>query len=106
MIGSSIEDFKATQKDEALNRVKVQLTLEAIEKAEEIVVTEEDLKAEMKKVADSMGKPVEEYEKSLRDEDREYMEDEIKYQKVIDLLKDNAALVEPKADKEGQKEEA
>ncbi len=57
--------LRAQMKDDALNRVRVSLTLEAIGKAENIEVTEEDINAELEKMSEQFGMDVEQIKQHL-----------------------------------------
>jgi trigger factor len=57
MSNTSMEDFRAQYKDDAYNRVKTQLVLEAITKAEGITVTDEDREKEYQKIAEQWCPP-------------------------------------------------
>jgi trigger factor len=66
MSNTSIEEFRAQYKDSAYNRVKKQLVLEAVSKAEGIEVTEEDREKEYQKLAEQYKMNVEDIKKDLR----------------------------------------
>ena len=53
--GQDEEALRAQMKEDAQNRVRVSLTLEAIGKAEKIEVTEEDINAELEKMSAQFG---------------------------------------------------
>ena len=95
--GQTIEQVRGMYHQEAEQRVKVELTLEAIRKAEGIEPTEEEVAAQIKEQAERMGREVEEFEKSLTDEQRSYLSDTAAIQKVVALLKQDAKITEKKA---------
>jgi len=85
-------------KTEAKNRVKTQLVLEALAKAENIVATEEDIEATFADQAARMGREVEEFKKSLSEGQVEYLKETAGIKKTIDFLKENAKITEAKAE--------
>ena len=96
MTGSSIDDMKAQYKDEAKTRVKTQLVLEAIQKAENVEASEEDIEAELAKIAERGKKTVDEIKKTFKDSDYDYLKDTVVAQKTVAILKDGAKLKKPK----------
>jgi trigger factor len=84
------ESLRESYKTTAYDRVKIQLVLEKIAKAENITVTEEDLKEELEKTAKLYNQDVETFRKALRPEDIEYIKDGIEVQKTIDFLVENS----------------
>jgi trigger factor len=89
--GQTIESMRDSQHDDALRRVKTQLVLDAVRKAENIEASEEEVKAQIEKFAPQTGKSAEDFEKTLSDGDRRYFQDMASVEKTIDLIK-NAAV--------------
>ena len=79
-------------KTEAKNRVKTQLVLEALAKAESIVASEEDVEATFADQAARMGREVEEFKKSLSEGQVEYLKETATIKKTIDFIKENAKI--------------
>ncbi len=96
--GMTIEQYRASFADEALNRVKVELTLEAIRKAEGIEPTEDEVKVQIEEQAKRLGREVEEFEKGLTDEQRGYLKDTAAIQKVVDMMREGATVNEKHAE--------
>ena len=94
--GQTIEQLADMYKGEAEHRVKVELTLEAIRKAEGIEPTEEDVAKQIAEQAERMGQSVEDFEKTLTDEQRGYLRDTAAIQKVVDLMKQDCTVEEKK----------
>ena len=86
-------------KPEAAKRVKAELVIEAIRKAEKIEPTEEDVEKAIADQAKSMGQDVEEFRKGLTDEQKNYLKENAAIQLVLDLLKKDAKIVEKKEEK-------
>ena len=104
--GQSMDDIKAMYRTEATSRVKMELVLEAIRDAEKIEPSEEEIEAQIKEQADNMGRDVEEFKASLTDEQKDYLKDNAAIRKVVDLLKQDAKVEEPKAEEAEEAEEA
>ena len=102
--GQTREQLAQSYRGEAERRVRTELVLEAIRKAEKIEPTEEEIKAQIADQASRSGQEVEAFEKTLTDEQRGYLADTAAIQKVIDLLKAEAKVTDKKPDE--PKEEA
>jgi len=92
--GQTREALAEGYKGEAEKRVRIELTLEAIRKAEGIEPTEEEVQDQIAQQAERMGQELEAFEKTLTDEQRGYLADTAAIQKVIDLLKAGATVTE------------
>ncbi len=91
---STIESLKAQLMPMAANRVKGDLVLEAIAKAENLEVTEEDIDKELEKMAESYGQEnKEKFIEDMKKGDLSFMDTPILNQKVIELLKANAKFI-------------
>ncbi len=95
--GTDMNGLKESYRAEALARVKMQLVVEAIGEKEGVTCTDDDLKAIIAEYADGSGKSVEEFEKTLSDEDREYLSDNAIARKAVKIVTDNAVLVKEDA---------
>jgi len=84
------EELKQSYKDMALDRVKTQLVIEAITKAENIEVLDEELQEEIEKTAKQYNQELDKFKKSLKDRDVEYIKDGVQVQKTIDFLVNNS----------------
>ncbi len=90
MTGSTVETLKEQLQPMAKQRVKGDLVLEAIGKAENIEITDEDIDAELNKMADSYDQEnKEKFVKDMKKGDLSFLETAITNQKVIDMLKEN-----------------
>ncbi len=92
--GSTMEDIKEQMKEDALNRVKTQLILEKIGEVEAVEVSEDDIKAELDVIVKAQNSTLEEVEKIYSRDDYAYLKDSLKTRKVVDLLVENAKIVE------------
>ncbi|WMM25702.1 trigger factor [Tissierella sp. MB52-C2] len=85
---STVDSLKEQLRPMAAKRVKGDLVLEAIAKAEDITVTEEDIDKELEKMAESYNQEnKEQFIKDMRKGDVSFLETAISNQKVIELLK-------------------
>ncbi len=79
---------------EAEARVKMQLVIEAVSKAEHIEATAEELEEEIKKYAEQGGAEVETFKAQLSQGDREYLSDRVVVDKTVRLIVDAAVETE------------
>lgn len=80
-------------RDQAAKAVKTQLALEEISKKENIIPQQEDIDAHMVKLAESYNQESEEFKKHLKEDDIKYISDEVKVDKTIAFLMENAKIV-------------
>ena len=92
MTGRDVAELREERKADAQKLVKSSLVLEAIAKAENIEVSEEELTAELTKMASMYNMDVEKIKSSLRENDIEDIKGQVKIRKTIDLLMDNAKI--------------
>jgi trigger factor len=88
--GQTIESVREGQHDEAHRRVKTQLVLEAVRKAEGIDAGDEDIKKQLEKYAAQAGQDVAAFEETLSEGDLEYFKNIAAMQKTVELLKSEA----------------
>ena len=91
--GTDMNGLKESYRAEALARVKTQLVVEAISKKEGLTCSDDDLKAIIAEYADGSGKSAEEFEKSLSEDDREYLSDNVVARKAVKIITDSVVLV-------------
>ena len=106
--GTDMDGLKESYRTEAAARVKMQLVIEAIGDKEGVACTDEDLKAIIAEYAEGSGKSAEEFEKTLSDDDREYLTDNVIARKAVKIVTDSVVLVkgepaEQKAEKPAKK---
>ncbi len=89
-------------REPAMRQVRMELAVEAIVKAEGIEASDEEVEAEMKKIAEQYGMDLESVKKYLRAED---VKEQVVRSKVIKLVADNAVAVAPEEKKEEKPEE-
>lgn len=88
--GASIEDMRKEMRGDAEKRVKSQLVLEAISKAEAIEAAAEEIEEKLNEYAAQFGDKAEAFKAGLTDEDKLYFADQIVLDKTIALLNENA----------------
>ena len=88
-------DMRKNYRTEAEARVKMQLVIEAISKAENVQATDEEIEEEIKKYAENGSTDVETFKAQLTDADREYFADRIVVDKTVKLIVDAAVETEP-----------
>ncbi|MCY8118423.1 trigger factor [Bacillus spizizenii] len=79
--------LKEQMKEDAEKRVKSNLTLEAIAKAENLEVSNEEVDAELTKMAEAYNMPVENIKQAIGSTDA--MKEDLKVRKAIDFLVEN-----------------
>ncbi|MCI8875590.1 MAG: trigger factor [Lachnospiraceae bacterium] len=101
--GMTMAKMKEQVKPEALSRIQSSLVLEEIAKAEDIQVSDEDVAAEIEKMAKAYGMEAEKVSEFLGDAQKESMKKDISVQKAVKLVMENVkerAKAKPKKDKE------
>lgn len=101
--GQSIEDLRGQYREEAAQRVRAELTLDAIRKAEGVDATEEEAQEQIAKIAADMGRDLEQFKATLKESDMEYMRDAAVTEKVLQILRDNAKYVDEEVKAEEEK---
>ena len=88
--GQTMEQLRDTYRQQAEDRVKTQLTLEAITKAEDIEPTDEEIDKELSRFAEQGKKTLEEFKKDMPEGDLAYFKEVATINKTVKFLKDNA----------------
>ncbi len=85
-LGQTRDDFKEAQRDSARKKVKMDLILEAIAKAENLTPTAEEVEEEYQKWSDLYQMPLEEIKRIVREED---LKADLSLSKALDFVKNN-----------------
>ena len=93
-MGTDREKMEAMYRPDAKQRVKVELVVEAIRKAESIAASDEEIEAAIAKYAEQNGIDREKLAQTLSEDDRAYFADRVCADKVVDLLADTAVDAE------------
>ncbi len=88
---SSIDDFKASFRPQAESQVKFRLALEKIVELEKIEATEEDINAQIEKMAKDYGMEVDQIKAAVPAEE---IAKDLAVGKAIDFIKENAVITE------------
>ena len=88
--GMTKEQFMETAEPEALRRIKSRLVLEAVAKAENIEVTEEEVTDELKKMAETYQMEADKLIEMVGDSEKEAIKQDIAVQKAVDLVTEAA----------------
>lgn len=95
--GMDKDSFRKTFHEQAERQVKIRLALEKISELEKIEVTAEELEAEYKKFADQYKVDVEKIKTAINEED---IKKDIRINKAVDFVRDNAVITEEAAKEE------
>lgn len=90
--GQNEDVLREQMKEEAANRVRVNLTLEAIAKAENIEVTDEEVNAELEKMAEMYNMTVDNIKAALGGS-LEGIKGDLQLKKAVDFLVENSKTV-------------
>ncbi len=88
--GMTKEQFMETAEPEALRRIKSRLVLEAVAKAENIEVSDDELDEELSKMAETYQMEAEKLKDLVGDAEKEAIKQDIAVQKAVDLVTDAA----------------
>jgi trigger factor len=88
--------MRADLREQALLQVRGRLLLEAIADAEKVEVTDEDLQAEIARMADELGAPLAKLQQQMRGKDaREALRNKIREDKALALMSSAATIKTP-----------
>ncbi|HJG33135.1 MAG TPA: trigger factor, partial [Jeotgalicoccus aerolatus] len=90
--GQDENALREQMKEDALKRVRTNLTLRQIADEENIEVTDEDVDAELNRLAEQFGMPLDDVKKALGD--AEMIKEDVKIQKALNVLVDNRKKAE------------
>ncbi|MCR5271932.1 MAG: trigger factor [Lachnospiraceae bacterium] len=107
--GSNREKLMEQVRPEALTRIKSSLVLEAIAKEENLVASDEDVDAEIEKMASMYGMEADKLKEMVGESEKNSMKRDIEIQKAVTFIMDNVkerAKAKSKAAKEAEAAEA
>ncbi|MEK4555341.1 trigger factor [Jeotgalicoccus sp. FSL K6-3177] len=90
--GQDENGLREQMKEDALKRVRTNLTLRQIAEEENIEVTDEDVDAEINRLAEQFGMPADDVKKALGD--ATMIKEDVKIQKALNVLVDNRKKAE------------
>lgn len=91
--GISLADFRAQYKAEAYNKVKTQLVIEKVGQVESIIAEASDIANNIAQMAERYKKDVNEFKKTLHEQDLAYIIESIIAQKIVDFLVANNEII-------------
>ena len=97
-MGMTREALKAQNEEEAARRVKNELVIAAIRKAENLEPGQEEIDKAAAEQAERLGQDLESFKKNLNDQQKEYLKDDAGIMMVLDLLMKDAKISEKKAE--------
>ena len=107
--GLTVDGLKEQVRPEAETRIKSSLVLEQIAKDENIEVSEEEIDAEIEKMAKAYGMEADKLKEYMGDAEKESMKRELAITKAVELIMDNIkerAKAKTKKEKEAETAEA
>jgi len=100
-LGLTAEQFREQSRDQATFMVKRELLLEAVIKAENIEVSDQEVEAQIQEISTKYWMTLEQVKEELMQGDRiEDLKYDIKRKKAVDLIYENAEITDEHADSE------
>ena len=103
--GQTMQQLREMRRPDAERRVKMQLVVEAIRKAENIEPSDEDVEKMIADQAERMGQELEAFKAGLTDDQRNSLKESAAAQKAIDLMKETVTVVDKQPEAEAKEEE-
>ncbi len=106
--GTTVDQLKEQVRPDAETRIKNDLVLDAIAKAENIVITDEDVDAEIEKMASMYQMEADQLRSYMGEDEKENMKLDLASQKALQFVTDNMkprAKAKAKAEKEAETEQ-
>ena len=88
--GMDVQKMIEQMKPQAVKRIQSRLVLEAVVAAEKIEISEDELNAEIQKMADTYKMEVEKLSEILDDYSKKQIKEDIAIQKAVELVRDSA----------------
>ena len=92
MSGAKEEDLREQMRSDATMRVKTQVVLDKIGEVEAFEATDEEVNQEIERMAAQYRQEVEKFKANIREQELNYIKDNIITRKTIDLLVENAKI--------------
>lgn len=90
---TTVDALRESYKEQAEKAVKTRLVLEALIKAENMDISEEELNAKLEESAKKFNKTLEEYKKNLNENNVAYIKNDMLMDKVFSFLTKNNSLI-------------
>lgn len=104
--GSNIDQLRESVRPEAEERIRSELVLDKIAKQENIEISDEDVDAEIERMAKMYNMEADKLKGYLSDAETENMKLDLAAQKAMDLIYDNAVFVDAPAKEDDKAEDA
>ena len=105
--GMTIDKLKEQVRPEATTRIQSSLVLEQIAKDENIEITDEDIDAEIEKMAKAYGMEADKLKEYMGESEKKSMKNDLAIQKAVELVMDNVKeRAKAKSKKAAESEEA
>ncbi|MEE1248634.1 MAG: trigger factor [Lachnospiraceae bacterium] len=107
--GVTMDKLKEQVRPEAITRIQSSLVLEQIAKEENIEISDDEVNAEIEKMAKTYGMEADKLKEYIGEEEKESMKRDLAIQKAVELIMDNIkerAKAKSKKEKEAEAEEA
>ncbi|MEH2955757.1 trigger factor [Candidatus Merdisoma sp. JLR.KK011] len=88
--GATVESMKNQMKPQAKKRIESRLVLEAVAAAENLEASEEDIEAEMNRMAESCKMELDKLKELISEEEKKNMRQDLSIQKAIELVTEAA----------------
>ena len=88
--GMTTEKFLENMEPQALKRIQSRLVLEAVAKAENITVSDEDVENEMKRMAEAYSMELDKVKELLGEEEKKQISNDLAVQKAVDFVLEQA----------------
>lgn len=88
--GATVEGLREQMRPEALSRIQSSLVLEQIAKEEKIEASEEEMDAEIKKMAERYGMEADKLKENMGEAEKDSVKRDLKITKAIDLVMEHA----------------
>lgn len=88
--GTTLDELRDKYAGEAEKRVRTQLVIEAVIKAENIKLEDAELEDTMREFAEQSGKALEDFKAEITQDEREYLLDQALARKAVKLIADSA----------------
>ncbi len=88
-MGQEKEEFRKTFDDQALSQVKVRLALEAVVRAENIVISDQDVQKEYETLAEKYNMEIDNIKKAVMEKE---LKGDLAATKALDFIRDNAKI--------------
>lgn len=93
IMGMDMSTFREQFSNRAEKEVRTQLVLEKVGQIENVSATEDEVEAEINKLAENYKQSVEEFKKHLKEDDIQYIKSDLALKRIVDFVVENAKIV-------------